>query len=696
MLKKVILCSLLFFYSFYIAKANLANMFYLDEPIANVYTLMDKVDKKAANYVKVIRRKSDNQFVYCVRPGFAIDSNGVYSSYDNNQWNHLNISKEKWEKINLISYFGYQFENHQDLEWYAVTQYLIWLEVLPDGWDVYFTDGLRGPKTNRFDNKINEIKKLVETYYLEPSIIKDIELNYKENTSYIDNNNVLNNYEVEGTKEVTINNNTLTIKKPQNNFSFILKWKTNGNLATLYKFDNAQSVITRGSAPNKEISYNVFVNKGKIKLNKKADDKVFMDFQGTEATLNGAKYVIYNDTFYQEYLTTSEGSFITDYLPFGSYFIKELVPSTGYEIDNTIYKVELYENKIYEVVVYEKPIVSNIIISKHYDDLMNLKPEEGAVWGIFDMKNNLLVEKITDKSGKIIFNVPYGKYKLKQLKGIRGYYLHEDKILIVNNSQEIYKEVINKPILKEVVIKKVDENSQLITDNNFEFKILDTNKKKYLSFENEEIFSFNEEGNLLLPFKLGYGNYLIEELSNNNNYYKTGAKLAFTIDDSTPEKLELTLKNKFKKYNIKVIKKIEVWQKDLIKLEPGINISFCLYAKEDVIQNKEILYLKNDLVECRKTNEDGYILFEELSYGKYFLKEDFSDDNYLDVIPIDVDLNNKNVYTVINYLKKLPINDNQLINNPKTYDGLWDYIIILILAVIRAIKIFFFEKRRFF
>lgn len=59
------------------------------------------------------------------------------------------MTEEEWEKISLIAYYGYGYfdskVNHTDLKWYSVTQFMIW-QVVPHGYDIYFTDKLDGKK----------------------------------------------------------------------------------------------------------------------------------------------------------------------------------------------------------------------------------------------------------------------------------------------------------------------------------------------------------------------------------------------------------------------------------------------------------------------------------------------------------------------------------------------------------------------
>ncbi|MBQ4583492.1 MAG: Cys-Gln thioester bond-forming surface protein [Bacilli bacterium] len=652
MIKKILLVLFGLFLIPLCIKADSSKMFFLDLPIPGVYTLMDKGYKKAANYVKVIRRKSDNAFVYCVMPGVAINAEEVYNAYETNQWSHLNVSEKTWEKINLIAYYGYQYDNHQDLEWYAVTQYLIWLEVLPDGWDVYFTDKLRGEKINKYDDKINEILALVNNYYLNPTVSQNIELDYLETRRIIDYNNVLNNYELITNNNVSVNSNYLYLNNVIDDFSFKLRLKTEGIAPILYKYDGAQSVITRGTLPSKELTYNVHVKKGQIRLLKKSIDNAAVDFKSPLISLQGAKYAIYNDSFYQEFNTDSNGVILTDYLKVGKYYIKEISPSLGYELDETIYQIEVSDGAINEITVWEKPIVMRLNIKKYYNDWDNLILENNALFGIYDLEDNLLIKKETNSNGELTFKIPYGDYKIKQIAGKVGYKLADEIIISVTESLIIDKTILNEPVLSQVTVKKFDENNELIKNMSFQFKIYDVKRNCYILYENKEIFKFAENGQIILPIKLPFGTYIIEELEEDNDYYETGVKKEFIIDESNNDKVEIVLINKEKRYNINILKKQEISHEETKILAPGIDIKFCLYANEDIFKSKDLIYSKNELIQCQITNKDAIASFSNLWYGNYYFLEDTSED-YKPLEPIEVifsGLNNN--LEIINYLKE--------------------------------------------
>ena len=87
-----------------------------------------------------------------------------YSGSDTNQAYFANITEEEWNKVLLISYYGYGYinnnVNHTDLKWYTITQFMIW-QVIPHGYDIYFTDKLNGKKITKYTSEIAEINSLI-------------------------------------------------------------------------------------------------------------------------------------------------------------------------------------------------------------------------------------------------------------------------------------------------------------------------------------------------------------------------------------------------------------------------------------------------------------------------------------------------------------------------------------------------------
>ena len=54
---------------------------------------------------------SEGDYVYCLEPFVKVNNNSSYNKYTNNFAKYLGLSDELWEKINLISYYGYQYKD---------------------------------------------------------------------------------------------------------------------------------------------------------------------------------------------------------------------------------------------------------------------------------------------------------------------------------------------------------------------------------------------------------------------------------------------------------------------------------------------------------------------------------------------------------------------------------------------------------
>ena len=96
-------------------------------------------------------KKPTGEFIYCIDPFKLVSTSYVYKEYDYND-DAFNLTQEQLNKINLIAYLGYNYEDHTDLKWYAVTQLLIWRELDID--DAYFSD-TSGNRIELYEEEIN-------------------------------------------------------------------------------------------------------------------------------------------------------------------------------------------------------------------------------------------------------------------------------------------------------------------------------------------------------------------------------------------------------------------------------------------------------------------------------------------------------------------------------------------------------------
>ena len=132
------------------------------EYISNVYIKKVRSDGYAKyQQGQFIRRSEDNAFVYCLQPFVTIDNNYIYNIAREDYEVYLNMTKEQWNRISLLAYYGYGYGNHNSQKWYAITQVLIWRTAEPNS-DIYFTNTLNGTRNDSlFASEIQEIENLV-------------------------------------------------------------------------------------------------------------------------------------------------------------------------------------------------------------------------------------------------------------------------------------------------------------------------------------------------------------------------------------------------------------------------------------------------------------------------------------------------------------------------------------------------------
>ena len=114
-------------------------------------------------------------------------------------------------------------------------------------------------------------------------------------------------------------------------------------------------------------------------------------------------------------------------LSLGTYYIKELETINGYTLDSNEYEVNLeyIDDKTY---VVEKSI--DIVNKKIKCDIVYISNESlsDIEINVFDEKDNLVFNGITNNEGQVVINnLPYGKYKIKQMKVPKGYILNEEE-----------------------------------------------------------------------------------------------------------------------------------------------------------------------------------------------------------------------------------------------------------------------------
>lgn len=392
-----------------------------------------------------------------------------------------------------------------------------------------------------------------------------------------------------------------------------------------------------------------------------------------DAKLSGAVYGLYKgDELVAQYTTDSNGSFTTDYYVCGTdWTIKEIAPSEGYLLNDTVYKVgadpkdyTVEYNNAPDMTVMEQVIKGKISIIKHTDDgeTQIETPEKGAEFQVYLKSSGSFVNADKDERDTIVCDqdgfastklLPYGVYTVHQTKGWDGREKITDFDVFINTDGKTYKFLINNKNFESYlkVVKLDKETGKRIPYEGAAFEIYDSNNHRitmqytYPQVTSIHTFYTNKEGYLITPEKLPYGDYTLKEVQ---------APYGYVLDD-TPVPFSITQENSSTDTGVTVVKvkARDVAQKGVINITktgeifssveenkgvytPKYSISnlkgaiFEIYAAEDITTlDGTVRYEQGTLVDTITTDDDGVAKSKELYLGKYTVIEKTAPNGYV-------------------------------------------------------------------
>ena len=224
------------------------------------------------------------------------------------------------------------------------------------------------------------------------------------------------------------------------------------------------------------------LKKGQIKINK-------IDKENNEIKLEGVKFGVYDDknNLLETLVTNKDGEAYSQKYAIRDYEkikLVELETKDEYILDNEPKTITLKENQIMNVTFENEKIKGKIEITK-VDAKDENKKLEGAKFGLYDNKNNLIETLTTTKNGTAISKDIYkGKYYLKELETGSNYYLLNDNTFefeIVKNGEIVKKTIENQPVDITVDVDKVGTTEiKPGEDVNYEFSNVANNSNVYL------------------------------------------------------------------------------------------------------------------------------------------------------------------------------------------------------------------------
>ena len=433
---------------------------------------------------------------------------------------------------------------------------------------------------------------------------------------------------------------------------------------------NQSQTITVSSGKTSSVSFYNILKKFRVTVTKQDYEKGHA--QG-DAKLSGAVYGLFkgNDLVAQ-YTTNQNGSFTTDYYVCGTdWTIKEITPSEGYLLNDTVYKVgadpkdyTVEYNNVPDMTVMEQVIKGKISIIKHTDDgeTQIETPEKGAEFQIYLKSSGSFVNADKDERDTIVCDedgfastklLPYGVYTVHQTKGWAGRELITDFDVFINKDGKTYKFLINNKNFESYlkVVKLDKETGKQIVYEGAAFEIYDSDNHRvtmqytYPQVTSIHTFYTNKEGYLITPEKLPYGDYTLKEVQ---------APYGYILDD-TPIQFSISQENSSTDTGVTVVKvkARDVAQKGVINITktgeifssveenngvytPKYSVGnlkgavFEVYAAEDITTlDGTVRYEQGTLVDTVTTDDDGVAKSKELYLGKYTVIEKTAPNGYV-------------------------------------------------------------------
>ena len=405
------------------------------------------------------------------------------------------------------------------------------------------------------------------------------------------------------------------------------------------------------------------VVKGRIEIAKTIDKEKYGLFQSNvQKPGEGFKFdiILKSTGKVVSTLTTDEdGRAISDYLPYGTYIVKEH-ETKGYDTLKP-FEVKIDQNeKTYFYNIYNDTIKAELTIYKTDSETGKRIPAAGVEFKIKDADGNYVTQEVTypkkettdvfktDEDGSVHLPSPlkYGEYKFVEIKAPHGYVLKDTEIPINvdGSSTEIFMNFDNKTQKGQVYVEKTGEMLSGAKESETDYGTLYTPeyKEKYLSGVTYEITAREDivtpegtvwfhKGDVVDTFTTGdgvttsallqLGKYSIKE---------TATQTGFVLDENTYDfdieyagqmidvvEIKQAYVNERQKLDLQITKTFEDEDKDAYK-----DVVFGVYSKNDITLNDKVIIPADGLVGTLTIDEDGKNIEQlDLPTGEYYVKE---------------------------------------------------------------------------
>ncbi|MCM1053848.1 MAG: SpaA isopeptide-forming pilin-related protein [Ruminococcus sp.] len=574
----------------------------------------------------------DNTFLYSYDPTKTLE----YTEYKLTPDTNLPIDIKLIRYLKYIAYYGYTYENRNDIDWYIATQFLIWQNYLQDKEALAFKNKEDEAK---YKDKISTILKDIDHLKEHPSFtanfddIKDREPEYiiklDEELVLTDENKVLQEFIIPNdgafNYKVEANKLTLTANYPTTSLLSFERKLDGTNAHYTYELNGEATLFTREFIVVSPVYLYVKVLSPTLTINLIKDESYYPSLENSEYGL----YYQDNDDLISTFKVNSLEKIIIPELGCGDFYMKEIKNSKGYKALNKKINFTGNNEKDYEFDIKKEALLKTINFKYSLSDSKVAEYE----FTIYDIFGNPIKTFMTDSEGVALITLPYGKFIIRNNTVFEGF-KNEDIILDIDENTKETLEIVNEELLGTLNLIFMDNLFQEPVNGLSTFKI----KKASIRSNEEETFEVND-GAITLE-SLPLGDYLITNITIPDNYKLASDEVAFSITEEE-QSVNLTIYSELKTGSI-FIKEI-----DKLTGNPVVGAIFRIYNS------------KNELLWEEKTNEEGIIEILNVPVGNYYLKKVLSLDSNIEdeeEIPLEIKEDIKSTITLSNRItEEVPI-----------------------------------------
>lgn len=342
----------------------------------------------------------------------------------------------------------------------------------------------------------------------------------------------------------------------------------------------------------------------------------FTKYDANSNPLVGAEFTLYDsgDSAVGTATSGTDGVVLFENVQYGVYTIQETTPPEGYLLSSEVLNATVTQNGVTVTATPKSlsntTIKGNITLTK-YDMVSN--PLEGAVFTLYDAGNNAVGTATSTVEGVVLFeNVDYGSYTIRETTPPEGYRLSSEVLSasITTEGETVTANpasISNEHVRGNISFAKYGWDSKPLAGAEFTLYDIGSNAVATAMSGMDGVVLFED---------IEYGDYTIRETTPSEGYLLSSEVLnaSITQDSVTVIANPASISNDIITGSIQIIKM------DEDEAAPLAGASMSLFSADDTEFTSPL--------DTKVSGEDGIVLFENVIYGDYVIKETAAPNGY--------------------------------------------------------------------